>query len=86
MATPNAPTAELAPTGRVSMRSVHLYEIKMLDGTTYKGEIAYRDERTVVVKTRNAGEHGGGSTARVQLFHPGILAITEIGWQHVACQ
>lgn len=58
------------------MRSLHIYEIKLLDGTRYKGEIAYRDEKMVVLRLRQRSRE-----QKLRLFYNGILSIRELGWQ-----
>jgi hypothetical protein len=58
------------------MKSLHLYEVKLLDGTRYQGEITYKDEKMVVLKLRHkSSEH------KLRLFYNGILSIRELGWQ-----
>ncbi|MGQ9465759.1 MAG: hypothetical protein ACUVQ4_08680 [bacterium] len=63
------------------MTPVHLYEIKMIDGSKYRGEIAYKDEQMIILRTNT----GAGRTARlfnkVRLFYNGIISIQELGWQ-----
>ena len=58
------------------MRSLHMYEVKLLDGTRYKGEIAYRDEKMVVLRLRQRMPE-----QKLRLFYNGILSIRELGWQ-----
>ncbi|KYK38129.1 MAG: hypothetical protein AYK18_08110 [Theionarchaea archaeon DG-70] len=57
------------------MSTIHLYEIKLLDGTRYRGEITYRDDKMVVlrVKRKPLGQ-------KLQLFYNGIISIRELGW------
>lgn len=58
------------------MKSLHLYEVKMLDGTRYQGEIAYRDEKMVVLRLPlNPASH------KLRLYNHGILSIRELGWK-----
>jgi|UniRef100_A0A7V3VUU9 hypothetical protein len=59
------------------MAPVHLYEIKMLDGSRYRGEIAYKDDKMIVLRLNKKGE----SSARIRLFYNGIMSIQELGWQ-----
>ena len=56
------------------MKSLHLYEVKLLDGTRYKGEIAYRDDKMVILKLKSPSQ-------KLRLFYNGILSIRELGWQ-----
>jgi hypothetical protein len=58
------------------MKSLHLYEVKMLDGTRYQGEIAYRDEKMVVLRLPpDPASH------KLRLYNHGILSIRELGWK-----
>ena len=58
------------------MKILHLYEIKMVDGTRYQGEIACRDNKMVVLRLRHHPvEH------KLRLYYNGILSIRELGWQ-----
>jgi hypothetical protein len=52
------------------------YEVKLLDGTRYKGEIAYRDEKMVVLVLTDKNPH-----RELRLFQNGIISIQELGWQ-----
>ncbi|MEO0205391.1 MAG: hypothetical protein ABIL22_01800 [candidate division WOR-3 bacterium] len=63
------------------MRPVHLYEVKMIDGSKYQGEIAYKDERMVVLKMQNSNEQSANIASKVRLFYNGIISIQELGWQ-----
>lgn len=58
------------------MKSVHLYEIKLLDGSRYQGEITYRDDKMLVLKVSNISSSG-----KLRLFYNGIISIRELGWQ-----
>lgn len=58
------------------MKSIHLYEVKLLDGTRYLGEITYRDERMVVLRIKQKPLE-----QKLHLFYNGILSIRELGWQ-----
>ncbi len=62
------------------MTPIHLYEIKMIDGSRYRGEIAYRDDKMIVLKLINC-DTGFGS--RIKLFYNGIMSIQELGWRRV---
>jgi hypothetical protein len=58
------------------MKVLHLYEVKMLDGTRYRGEIAYKDEQKVVLKMRNHVPQ-----QKVRIYNNGIQSIRDVGWQ-----
>ncbi|MEO0123650.1 MAG: hypothetical protein ABIL69_06575 [candidate division WOR-3 bacterium] len=60
------------------MAPVHLYEIKMIDGSKYRGEIAYRDDKMIVLKLANYDRSEFGS--KIKLFYNGIMSIQELGW------
>uniref|UniRef100_A0A7C4X9X8 Uncharacterized protein n=1 Tax=candidate division WOR-3 bacterium TaxID=2052148 RepID=A0A7C4X9X8_UNCW3 len=63
------------------MGPVHLYEIKTIDGSRYRGEITYKDERMVVLKLRNRIRGSSNIGSKVYLFYNGIISIQELGWQ-----
>ncbi len=48
----------------------------MIDGTRYQGEIAYRDEKMVVLRLRRYPVE-----QKLRLYYNGILSIRELGWQ-----
>jgi hypothetical protein len=52
------------------------YEVKLLDGTRYKGEIAYRDDKMVVLVLTDKRPQ-----RQLRLFQNGIISIQELGWQ-----
>lgn len=58
------------------MKILHLYEIKMVDGTRYQGEIACRDKKMVVLRQRRHPVE-----QKLRLYYNGILSIRELGWQ-----
>lgn len=58
------------------MKSLHLYEVKLIDGSQYRGEITYRDDKMLVLRLRNQT-----SQEKLRLFYNGILSIRELGWQ-----
>ena len=58
------------------MKVLHLYEVKMLDGTRYRGEIAYRDDQKVVIKTRNRFPQ-----RKVRIYNNGIQSIRDVGFK-----
>jgi hypothetical protein len=47
----------------------------MVDGSSYRGEIAYKDDKMIILKVRKPMSN------RVRLFLNGILSIREIGWK-----
>lgn len=61
------------------MRPVHLYEVKMIDGSRYRGEIAYKDQKMVILKLNRLDK--SGTTPKVRLFYNGIMSIEELGWR-----
>jgi len=63
------------------MAPVHLYEIKMIDGSKYRGEITYKDDRMIVLRTKNKFGDSAGFFTKVRLFYNGIISIQELGWQ-----
>jgi hypothetical protein len=60
------------------MRTLHLYEVKTLDGNRFRGEIAYRDGQKVILKLRQRYPE-----QKLRLFKEGILSIHDVGWQRV---
>lgn len=58
------------------MKTAKIYEVKMLDGTRYQGEIAYRDAKMVVLNLlSNPKSH------KLRLYNHGIVSIRELGWE-----
>ena len=58
------------------MKPTNQYEVKLLDGTRYKGQIAYRDDKMVVLLLTDKKPH-----QQLRLFHNGIVSIQELGWK-----
>ncbi len=58
--------------GRV-MKKVHVYEIKLIDGTIYRGEIVYKDDKIIRIKLKNR--------EIIILSKAGIMLIKDLGWQ-----
>ena len=58
------------------MKSLHLYEVKLIDGSQYQGEIAYRDDKMLVLCLRRQTHR-----EKLRLFYNGILSIRELGWR-----
>ncbi|MGD8979755.1 MAG: hypothetical protein PVH23_06765 [candidate division WOR-3 bacterium] len=57
------------------MRKVHIYEVRLIDGTVHKGEIVYRDDKTIRIKLRNKDI--------VLVSRDGILLMKDLGWRTV---
>jgi len=60
--------------GRV-MKKVHVYEIKLIDGTIYRGEIVYKDDKTIRIKLKNV--------EIIILSKAGIMLIKDLGWRNI---
>ncbi len=60
------------------MKALHLYEVRLVDGTRYQGEIAYKDDKMIVLKLRQSSVE-----QKLRLFYNGIVSIHDIGWQRV---
>lgn len=58
------------------MKTAQTYEVKMLDGTRYQGEIAYQDEKMVVLRLPNNLKN-----QKLRLYNHGIVSIHELGWK-----
>ena len=57
------------------MRKAHIYEVRLIDGTVHKGEIVYRDDKTIRIKLRNK--------EIVLVARDGILLMKDLGWRTV---
>lgn len=58
---------------RSNMKTAQTYEVKMLDGTRYKGKIAYQDEKVVVLNLlSNQTSH------KLRLYNHDIVSIREL--------
>lgn len=55
------------------MKTLHVYEVRLLDGTRYRGEIVYKDDRKVVLRQQSPEQ-------KLYLYHNGIVSIKELGW------
>jgi len=55
------------------MKSLHVYEIKMMDGTRCRGEIAYRDEKMVVIMLRQRT-----SEQKLRIFYEWVVSIRNL--------
>ena len=60
------------------MKSIHIYEVKMLDGSRYQGEIAYRDDKMVVLRINPRSPR-----QKLRLYYNGIISIRELGWRRI---
>jgi len=60
------------------MKITQLYEVKLIDGSEYRGEISYKDDKMVVLKT-----HEKSNEYKLRLFYNGIISIKDLGWQRV---
>lgn len=58
------------------MKSRRLYEVKMLDGSQYRGEIAYKDSKMLVLRLDRKTPN-----RKLRLFYNGISSIQELGWK-----
>ncbi len=58
------------------MKVLHMYEVTMLDGARYRGEIAYKDSEKIVLRMRQRAPE-----QKVRIFSTGISSIRELGWQ-----
>jgi hypothetical protein len=63
------------PRGRI-MKVLHLYQIKMLDGSHYRGEIAYRDDEKIVLKLRHRSPE-----QKLRLLKDSIASVRDVGYQ-----
>ncbi len=57
------------------MKVLHLYEIRMLDGARYRGEIAHNDDQKVVLRLRQKSPK-----QKLRILKSGISSIREVGW------
>jgi len=58
------------------MKVLHLYQVKMLDGSQFRGEIAYRDDDKIVLKLRHRSPE-----QKLRLFKDSIASVRDIGYQ-----
>ncbi|HEX7320592.1 MAG TPA: hypothetical protein VF399_09595 [bacterium] len=59
------------------MKSLHLYEVKLIDGTLYRGEIPYRDDKMIIMRSGSVEQN------KIRLYYSGIVSIRELGWRKV---
>ena len=60
------------------MKVLHLYEVKMLDGASYRGEIAHKDDSKIVLRLRHRSPE-----QKLRLFRQSIICglyITPMEW------
>ncbi len=57
------------------MKKIHMYEVKLIDGTVHRGEIVYRDDKTIRIKLRNK--------EIILVSRDGILLIKDLGWKTI---
>ena len=57
------------------MKKIHLYEVKLINGQIYRGEIIQRDDKTVWIRLINK--------QTIRLSIRGIMLIEDLGWQKV---
>jgi hypothetical protein len=58
------------------MKILHLYQVKMLDGSQYRGEIAYRDDEKIVLRLRHHSPE-----QKLRLFKDSIASVRDVGFQ-----
>ena len=58
------------------MKILHLYQVKMLDGSQYRGEIAYRDDEKIVLRLRHRSPE-----QKLRLFKDSIASVMDAGYQ-----
>ena len=58
------------------MKVSQQYEIKLIDGSHYRGEIAYKDDKMVVLRL-----HQDDEDRKLRLYYNGIISIKDLGWQ-----
>jgi len=58
------------------VKVLHLYEIRTLDGSRYRGEIAYRDDQKIILRMRQRSPE-----QKLRILNSGISSIRDIGWQ-----
>lgn len=50
-----------------------MYEVRLIDGTVHRGEIVYRDNKTIRTKLKNREV--------VLVSRDGILLMKDLGWK-----
>ena len=74
----SSPTATTYYLGRsvYNMKVLHLYQVKMLDGSQYRGEIAYRDDEKIVLRLRHRSPE-----QKLRLLKNSIASVRDVGYQ-----
>lgn len=57
------------------MRQIHLHEVKLKDGTVYRGSIIQSNDRVVWLRLSNQG--------KIRLSKNNIILIKDLGWQKI---
>ncbi len=57
------------------VKKVHLYEVKLIDGTIHRGEIVYKDDKTIRLKSPDK--------KITLLSKSGIMLIKDLGWRNI---
>lgn len=57
------------------MKKIHLYEVKLINGQIYRGEIIQRNDTTVWMRLTNK--------QTIRLSIKGIMLIKDLGWQNL---
>ena len=55
------------------MKRIHLYEIKLINGQIYRGEIIQRNDKTVWMRLTNK--------QAIHLSIKGVMLIKDLGWR-----
>ena len=57
------------------MKKIHMYEVRLIDGTIHRGEIVYRNDKTIRMKLRNK--------EIILVSRDGILLMKDLGWKTI---
>lgn len=57
------------------MKKVHLYEVKLINGTLHRGEIIFKDDRVIWLRLLNS--------QRIRVSFDKIMSIKDLGWQEI---
>jgi hypothetical protein len=58
------------------VKVLHVYEVKTVDGASYRGEISYKDHDKLVLRLRHKSPE-----QKLRFFRSGIISVKELGWQ-----
>lgn len=58
------------------MKASQQYEIKLIDGSEYRGEITYKDDKMVILRLAQNDQN-----RKLRLYYHGIISIKDLGWQ-----